>query len=70
MFTLIESSEEKSETHAKLQARVEKAWRERETRVVAWRPDSRRMTIRHNGRYWFGSFPPNQGDSTPRYWDP
>lgn len=70
MLMLIESRKEKREAHEKLQARMEKAWHYRETRVVAWRPDSRRMTIHHNGKYWFGSFPPNQDDATPRYWDP
>lgn len=70
MLNLIETVNGKNDAHAKLQSRLERAWRNRETRVVAWRPDSRSMTIHHNGRYWFGSFRPNRDDLTPRFWDP
>lgn len=70
MLTLIESRAAKVEAHRNLEARLEKAWRNRETRVVVWRPDSKEITIHHNGAYWFGSLPPNQSEGTPRYWDP
>jgi len=70
MLTLIESAKEKAAAHRTLQTQLEKAWPSREMRVIAWRPDSRRMMIHHNGRFWFGSLSPNPKDTTPRYWDP
>lgn len=38
--------------------------------TLVWRPDRRQITVHHNGRYWFGSIPPNEDDLTPRYWNP
>lgn len=70
MLTLVASLKEKNDAHAKLQARLEKAWSNYEMRVVTWRPDSRRITIHHNGHYWFASFPPNENDLTRRNWNP
>jgi len=70
MLTLIEPLRGKNEAMAKLRARLEKAWSNRERRVVVWRPDSRAMTIHHNGKYWFSSLAPNQDDVTPRFWNP
>jgi hypothetical protein len=70
MLTLIESAMEKVHAQGALQARLEKSWRNREKRVVVWRPDSRQITVHHNGRYWFGSLPLNDDGSTPRYWNP
>ncbi len=70
MLTLVESTMEKVRAQRALQSRLERSWRRREQRVVVWRPDSRQITIHHNGRYWFGSVPPNEDDLTPRYWNP
>lgn len=70
MLRLIESLNEKVDAYEKLEARLKEAWRNAERRVVVWRPDSREMTIYHNGTYWFGSIPPNEKDATPRYWNP
>ncbi len=70
MLTLVESTMEKVRAQRTLQSRLERSWRRREQRVVVWRPDSRQITIHHNGRYWFGSVPPNEDDLTPRYWNP
>ena len=67
---LIESLEEKDEAQRKLEARLKKSWQNRQTRVVAWRPDSREMTVYQDGAYWFGSFTANDQDATPRYWNP
>jgi hypothetical protein len=69
MLTLIGSPKEKAEARAKLQARIERAWHNRETRLVVWRPSSRRISVQHNGKYWFASFPPGD-DIIPRYWNP
>lgn len=70
MLTLIESLRAKNEAMAKLRARLEKAWDHRERRVVVWRPDSRTLTVHHNGKYWFASLAPNKDDLTPRFWNP
>jgi hypothetical protein len=70
MLTLVESTMEKVRAQRALESRLERSWRRREQRVVVWRPDSRQITIHHNGRYWFGSVPPNKDDLTPRYWNP
>jgi hypothetical protein len=70
MLRLIESLNEKVDAYEKLEARLKEVRRNTETRVVVWRPDSREMTIYHNGTYWFGSIPPNEKDATPRYWNP
>lgn len=70
MLTLIESSRRKHEAMANLRGRLEEAWDNRERRVVVWRPDSRTLTIHHNGKYWFASLAPNQDDVTPRFWNP
>jgi hypothetical protein len=70
MLTLVESMVEKVRAQRALQARLERSWQRQEKRVVVWRPDSRQITVHHNGRYWFGSIAPNEDDSTPRYWNP
>lgn len=70
MLTLIENPARKTAAHKQLVASLSDSWRKRETRVVAWRPDSREITIHHNGRYWFGSVAPSEHDPVPRYWDP
>jgi hypothetical protein len=70
MLMLVESARGKNEAQANLRGRLERSWRSREKRLVVWRPDSRAITIYHNGRYWFGSIPPDEGQSTPRYWNP
>ena len=69
MLILIESKKEKVEAHRKLLARLERAWGNREPRILAWRPDSMRKMIHHNGKYWFSSSPPTQSNAIPRYWD-
>ena len=68
-MTLAESSREKGEARAKLRAQLEKAWSNREQRLVVWRPSSRHLTIHHNKQYWFASPPPGD-DIIPRYWNP
>ncbi|WP_340116160.1 hypothetical protein [Pelagibius sp. 7325] len=55
MLTLIESRKEKREASDELRARLESAWRARETRIVTWRPGSQRMSIHHNEKYWYKS---------------
>ena len=70
MLTLVESTTEKVRAQRALQARLERSWQRQEKRVVVWRPDSRQITVHHNGRYWFGSIAPNEDDLTPRYWNP
>lgn len=71
MLTLIESSMDKIHAQEQLEARLQKSWPRQEKRVVVWRPDSRRMTVHHNGRYWFGSLPLGEKDvSIPRSWTP
>lgn len=70
MLTLIETIEEKRAANEKLQARLKRAWPHTEERVVVWRPSSRRMTIYHDGKYWFGSSEANQGYAIPRFWQP
>lgn len=71
MLILIDSAIEKIHAQEKLEARLRKSWHRQEKRVVVWRPDSRRMTVHHNGRYWFGSLPLGTQDvSIPRRWSP
>ncbi|MHC6156566.1 hypothetical protein ACVSQB_32920 [Bradyrhizobium elkanii] len=71
MLNLIKSTMEKIDAQDRLEARLQKAWREQEKRVVVWRPDSRRMTVHHNGRYWYGSLPLGEKEvSIPRRWYP
>lgn len=71
MLILIETAIEKIFAQEKLEARLQKSWHRQEKRVVVWRPDSRRMAVHHNGRYWFGSLPLGAKDvSIPRRWSP
>lgn len=70
MLTLIESHKGKVEAHRDLEVSLLRAWRKRQARIVSFRPDSVEMPIHHNGRFWFGSRPPNRDDTTPRYWNP
>jgi hypothetical protein len=67
MLVLVEGIREKIKAHNQLHARLGEAWPNRETRIVAWRPSSREITIHHNGIFWFGSLAPNQVDGIPRY---
>lgn len=53
MLNLVDTTIEKIFAQEKLEARLQKAWREQEKRVVVWRPDSRRITVHHNSRYWY-----------------
>ncbi|MGY3443239.1 hypothetical protein ACVW17_003240 [Bradyrhizobium sp. USDA 4473] len=57
MLNLIDSTIEKVFAQEKLEARLQKTWRGQEKRVVIWRPDSRRITVHHNDRYWYGLLP-------------
>jgi hypothetical protein len=69
MLALVEVRNAKIEAQRRLTTCLQRAWRSRATRVVVWRPDSIEMPVTHNGRYWFGSRDPDQGDRTPRYWN-
>jgi hypothetical protein len=51
-----------------LTATLQKAWQSTEKRVVAWKPGSREIPLSHNGKYWFGSLPPNEGHGEPKCW--
>ncbi|MCC8977587.1 hypothetical protein [Bradyrhizobium acaciae] len=71
MLNLIDTTIEKIFAQEKLEARLQTAWRKQEKRVVVWRPDSRRITVHHNGRYWYGSVPLSAKEvSIPRHWYP
>ncbi|SDG44027.1 hypothetical protein SAMN05216338_1001310 [Bradyrhizobium sp. Rc2d] len=71
MLNLIETTIEKIYAQEKLEARLQKSWQNQEKRVVVWRPDSRRMAVHHNGRYWYGSLPLGPKEvSIPRRWYP
>ncbi|MGY2982671.1 hypothetical protein [Bradyrhizobium sp. USDA 4508] len=71
MLNLIDTTIEKIFAQETLEARLQKAWREQEKRVVVWRPDSRRINVHHNGRYWYGSLPLGPKEvSIPRRWYP
>ncbi|MCA6105296.1 hypothetical protein [Bradyrhizobium australafricanum] len=71
MLNLIDTAIEKIYAQEKLEARLQKSWQGRETRIVVWRPDSRRITVHHNGRYWYGSLPLGPKEvSIPHRWYP
>jgi len=70
MLALVETRNAKIDAQRRLTTCLQRAWGNRETRVVVWRPDRREMPVTHNGRYWFGSLDPDQGERTPKYWNP
>ena len=70
LLRLIETKKEKIEAQDAFEACVTRAWRNREERIVAWRPNSREMEVAHNGKFGFGSVAPAGSDTTPRYWNP
>lgn len=69
MLRLLESKREKIAAQAELIQYLHAVWKERERRLVVWRPDSREMDIVHNNEYWFVSVSPNRDQNTARYWN-
>ena len=65
MLRLVESRDEKVDAQRKLTTSLETAWQNREMRHVVWRPDSRDMTVVHNGRYWFAWLDPSESQPVP-----
>jgi hypothetical protein len=70
MLVQIESQKEKIAAFKRFEAILQSVWQKPERRQITWRPSSREMSIHHNGKYWFGTVPPNPKDTTPRLWNP
>ena len=68
MWTLIEDHSEIREAQAKLRYVIETTWSYKEQRLVAWRPESAKLVIHHNGSLWFGGRELKRRP-TPRFWN-
>jgi hypothetical protein len=69
MLELVESKSEKAALQKQLESTLRKAWKKRETTVIAWRPNRRRLEIAHDGTHWFASVGPDASNPIPRYWN-